>query len=297
MDVAPEYYTLLRKFAFATSIPWCLASGLIKISVVFFCRRISSRAAAPVFRRLLRIFLVTTILYTIFYTFVPFFICTPMTAYWDQVDIQRIALNRYKYKCLNEGALAVANCVLAAIQDFFAILFPTILCWSLQVSYRQKLALFTLLTLGYTTVIISGVRAWANYRMFFLTYDETWCTSRIFLLMLLELHIGIMCANAPALKFFVAYLLSEKSKPSNLKMSAGANRNGSFGPWVNLAGWKSYHSGKGNRFMPELRYQISYDKYGNIIAGEQGNIQNQRSQHVRLDDIEAPRPVVLPCRF
>ena len=148
-------------------------------------------------------------IYTIFYALVILFTCRPLSAYWDHMDPIKLVAD-YKFQCFDEGAKVITNGIIATVQDFIAALLPTILCWKLQLSRRDKVALFSVLTLGYTTVIVSSLRTRIAYRMFYVTYDATWLCRELWLWNIFEIHIGILCGNAPAVKFFVTHILKDK---------------------------------------------------------------------------------------
>lgn len=187
-----------------------LASGLIKMSVLLFYRRLSTRAVSPAFRWALRITWVTVGIYTTAFVIIPVVACRPISAFWDQVDFRKIATG-YEYTCINEGADVVANGIVSTIQDFIVAFLPTLLFWNVQMPFRQKVALYGIFAVSYTTVVIGAMRTYSGYRIFFETYDITWVASETWLWSLLELHIGSMCANAPALKvFFTQFLSSER---------------------------------------------------------------------------------------
>jgi hypothetical protein len=47
---------------------------------------------------------------------VTIFMCSPVSAFWDQEDFLLVASGKYEYKCMNEGAEIVSNGVLSTIQ-------------------------------------------------------------------------------------------------------------------------------------------------------------------------------------
>ncbi|KAF9701883.1 hypothetical protein EKO04_000513 [Ascochyta lentis] len=183
-----------------------LTSGLVKLSILLFYRRLSSRAVSPAFRWTMRVTIFVIGCYSITFVFIPVFMCQPISAFWDQVDLIKVARG-YKYRCINEGADVVAHGIISTVQDLVVAFLPTLLCWNLQMPIRQKIALYGIFALGYTSVAIGAMRTYTGYRIFFQTYDVTWVASDTWLWSLLELHIGSMCANAPALKIFFTQVL------------------------------------------------------------------------------------------
>lgn len=190
----------------AIYVLYSMASGLIKLSILLFYRRLSSRAISPAFRWTMRIAILVIGGYSIAFSIVPIFACRPISAFWDQVDFDKLARG-YKWTCINEGAEVVANGIISTVQDLVVAFLPTILCWNLQIPLRQKIALYSIFALGYTSVAVGAMRTYQAYRLFFTTYDVTWVASDAWLWSLLELHIGSMCANAPALKIFFEKVL------------------------------------------------------------------------------------------
>lgn len=196
----------------ATYCLFSLSSGLIKVSVLLFYRRLSARAVTSASRWVIRATMFSILGYTVAFSIVPIFACSPISAFWDQVDFGKpFQAGGYHYTCINEGADLLANGIISTTQDFIAALLPTLLCWRLQIPIRQKIALYSVFAISYSTVVIGAMRTYTGFRIFFRTHDVTWLASEMWLWTLLELHIGSMCANTPALKVFLGTVLqSEK---------------------------------------------------------------------------------------
>lgn len=217
-DVQPQYYPIQRKFVMAIETTFCVASGLVKVSVLLFYKRLGSRAVSNTFRWATRATIAFIVAYSIAFTLVPIFGCQPISAFWDQSDIIKVAMG-YKYKCFNEGADVFAAAVISSAQDLLTAILPTFLYWNLQIPVRQKIALFGIFAIGYGVVAMGAVRSYYSWQIFFETYDVTWVTWQSFTWSLLEIHIGAICANAPALKVFFRTVLRIKSS------SAGSGSN------------------------------------------------------------------------
>ncbi|KAJ4350083.1 uncharacterized protein N0V89_008704 [Didymosphaeria variabile] len=102
-DVQPHFYIIQRKYVMAIESTFCLASGLIKVSILLFYKRLGSRAVSNTFRWATRLTIVFITANSIAFTLVPIFGCQPISAFWEQSDIIKVAQG-YKYKCFNEGA-------------------------------------------------------------------------------------------------------------------------------------------------------------------------------------------------
>jgi hypothetical protein len=275
-----------RKYVMVIYSVFTLASGLVKLSVLLFYRRLSTRAVSPVFKWIMRSMIVTIIGYTISFIVVLSFTCRPFSAWWDQVNLPlRLLPGGYQYHCINEGADVVANGIVATVQDFIVATLPAILCWNIQIPIRQKIALYAIFLVSYSTVAIGALRTWTTYRIYFKTYDVTWVANDTFLFSLLELHIGTMCANAPSLKVFlkqvanserVAKLMSSRSiksrsngsnrKNPSTNLSATAVSNASR--WVMVGFWKSQHSRNASGYVLESNTTVEIDEHGGIITGK-----------------------------
>ena len=205
-DVEYKYFPIQRKFVMAIYILYSITSGLIKLSILLFYRRLSSRAVSPAFRGTMRITIFVIGGYSLAFIIIPLFACRPFSAFWDQVNFAKLARG-YEWTCINEGADVVAHGIISTLQDLVVAFLPTLLCWNLQMPLRPKIALYSIFALGYTSVAVGAMRTYQGYRLFFTTYDVTWIASDIWLWSLLELHIGSMCANAPALKIFFEKVL------------------------------------------------------------------------------------------
>jgi hypothetical protein len=259
-----------------------LATGFIKLSALLFYRRLSSRAVSPAFRWTMRIMMILVTGYTVAFVLVLAFACRPLEAFWEQVNFtKKLRPEGYQYSCINEGADVVANGIAATAQDFIVAFLPTLLCWKLQMPIRQKLALYGVFAIGYTTVAIGAVRTYTTWRIYFESYDVTWIAHDTFLTSLLEMHIGAMCANAPALKvFFKQILTSERltkliSSRGSKSRSNGSRNQGDSNPrttgsagvsktsaWVPIGIWKSTHMHSTSDALSDLDVMI--DKHGDI---------------------------------
>jgi hypothetical protein len=68
----------------AIYILYSLTSGLIKLSILLFYRRLSSRAVSPAFRWTMRITIFVIGGYSIAFIIIPIFACRPLSAFWDE---------------------------------------------------------------------------------------------------------------------------------------------------------------------------------------------------------------------
>lgn len=246
---------------------YTLTSGLIKLSILLFYRRLSSRAVSPAFHWTMRISIFVIGAYSITFVLIPIFMCRPISAFWDQVDFAKLARG-YEYTCINEGVDVVAHGIISTVQDLVVAFLPTMLCWNLQMPLRQRIALYSIFALGYTSVALGAMRTYQGYRLFFTTYDVTWVASDIWLWSLLELHIGSMCANAPALKIFFEKVLEVDRLTS---WTRSRSRSQSYGS-------KKQNSSKYNGMSGSTHGQTERRNWFKRLISSRGNGSSHRSQ-------------------
>lgn len=187
----------------------------------------------------------------------------------------------YHYTCINEGADVVANGIIATVLDLVVAFLPTLLCWKLQLPIRQKVALYAIFAISYSTVALGALRTWTTYRIYFQTYDVTWHANDTFLFSLLELHVGAMCANAPSLKVFFKHVLSSEklskliSSRSSKSRSHGSRNQHSNDPsqtgvsktsaWIPIGFWRSHRSHGTSGYLSEANTTVKTDEHGGIV--------------------------------
>jgi hypothetical protein len=120
-----------------------------------------------------------------------------------------------KFNCNDEGAAVTAAGVVSTVQDVITAFLPNFIYWKAQIPFRQKVALMAIFATAYLAAAFGALRTYATWYLFYRTYDVSWQLWEIWNYTLLEFHIGIICANAPALKAFVKQYLDIKSVISN----------------------------------------------------------------------------------
>lgn len=118
--------------------------GLIKISILFFYRRIGD--VKPWFRRSINVNIALIAAYTLAFCIAIPLECTPASAYWNKANPLWAAT--HKYHCINEGAKQVSAGALSALQDLIACVLPMALFWDMRISKRSKLALCLVFGVG-----------------------------------------------------------------------------------------------------------------------------------------------------
>ena len=203
---------------------FCTSSGFIKISILLFYRRLSSRVVSKSFRWATWLTIGFIVAYTIALTLAPILGCDPISAFWDQTNYTKL-VKGYKYRCFDEGADVFIASIISAVQDLITAVLPTFLFWNLRIPLQQKVALFGIFAIGYGVVALGSLRAYYSWQIYYGTYDVTWVTWDLFLVSMLELHVGCFCANAPTFKVFFKHFFHEKLT-SGIKKSKGAHQKG-----------------------------------------------------------------------
>lgn len=262
---------------------FCTASGLIKISILLFYRRLSSRVVSKRFRWATWITIGFIAAYTVALTLAPIFGCDPISAFWDQANYNKL-IKGYKYRCFDEGADVFSASVISTVQDLITAILPTFLYWNLRIPVRQKIALFGIFAVGYGVAALGALRAYYSWQIYYSTYDVTWVTWDLFLVTMLELHVGCFCANAPTLKVFFKHFFHEK-------LTSSAKRSNASGQKNQVSGTQSSKSSVGilkekvSIFFSKGSSAHSRDGYlsephADISVDAQGGVQVQKDIHV-----------------
>jgi hypothetical protein len=237
----------------------------MKVSILLFYRRLSSRAVSNTFRWTTWVTIGYIVAYTVVLTLLPIFGCRPVSAFWDQVDIFK-RLQGYKFSCFDEGADIFAASIISATQDLLTAVLPTFIYWNLQISVQKKFALFSIFAIGYGVVALGGLRAYFSWRTFYETYDVTWSTHDIFVTSLLEIHVGAFCANAPTLRGFFKHFFKGKTSPNISKISKSSGYTSSSGSSMlsKIAAALGGQSRNKSGYIAESATSVSMDPQGGV---------------------------------
>jgi hypothetical protein len=275
-------YVPERQVTFALYTLYIVAGGMIKISILLFYRRLDSRSITKSFRIATWLNIIAIAIFSAAFVIVLFTACTPFTAFWYQFDVTK-QLTGYAYHCwVDEAADLLSASIISAVQDAIAAFLPTILYWNLQIPRRQKIALGAIFALGYLVCIVAAIRSYYVWRTFNNPqYDSTWESWPAWLLCMLEIQLGAICASAPALKVFLAhYFRVAASLYGSSRGTQVSSRKGST--W-----WKSGSSGSTGTTKtvalaskPEREGYLREPGMGHMVD-EEGGIVLQ--EHMRFD--------------
>jgi len=150
---------------------YVLATGFVKLSVVFFYRRLAVGTLTKCITYTVWACTVFVVVYMTTCTFTIFFSCIPFSAFWNQVVSSWPTSN--VYHCINEGAILLAASAISVVQDFIIALFPILLLWQIQIPARQKIFLALTLAVGFFLCVTGILRIVYIYKIFYETYDVT----------------------------------------------------------------------------------------------------------------------------
>jgi len=147
MDVS----LIFPKITMVLEAAYIVATGLTKISILLFYRRIVDDSISKGVKWAARATIAFVIMYMLTWIFATFLGCSPINSYWLSFnsDWRKTNIRGADWQCYNEGvSTAVAN-VVSISQDLLTCGVPMIACWRLQTTWRQKIALAILFGVGY----------------------------------------------------------------------------------------------------------------------------------------------------
>ncbi|KAF7627652.1 hypothetical protein AFLA_003029 [Aspergillus flavus NRRL3357] len=189
-----------RQVALAMEMLYVLGSGLVRISVLLFYRRMGFRSISRGFMLTTWISIFSVVGYSVAFLAVIFGSCRPLHAYWDQINPVWAA--SHMWKCYNEAVHIIVATGVALVQDAVVTTLPAILCWNLRISFREKIALGSIFVVGYLTPVIAGIRLYFIVRLYYVSYDASWTSWYCWMLAMMELLIAITCSSLPAARVF-----------------------------------------------------------------------------------------------
>jgi hypothetical protein len=127
---------------------YILATGLIKLSILFFVLRMSRRGSSRWVFYAVWCTIAFCGLTTVIYFILPLAECRPFSAFWHQVNYKWV-LSDVKYKCLDEGARVISAGTLAVVQDIMVASLPLSTVWGLSMPIQQKIMVTAIFGGGY----------------------------------------------------------------------------------------------------------------------------------------------------
>ncbi|KAH6644585.1 hypothetical protein C7974DRAFT_408257 [Boeremia exigua] len=208
-DQTKKTLVTVREVKMAIEISYMICTTLIKVSILFFYRRITASLTIT-FVYWVWGSIVFCLLYGITFIFLIAFTCNPTEGFFYLFD--SAWRSQHEVTCRDEGVIIVAVAAISTFQDFVIALLPVFLIWKLQIPRTQKLALCGLFGLGLVTCVCGIMRTYYAAYVYYYTYDTTWYAYYGYIWTALEADLAVICASAPALKiFFRRYFTSTTS--------------------------------------------------------------------------------------
>jgi len=156
--------------------------------------------------------------------------CRPFDSYWNSLNPVWMAAHPSS-TCSSDGPLLLWATLMSVIQDFITTVIPMVLCWKLQITIGQRVALNAIFAVGFCACFAGTMRLVYVYKAFYESYDRI-CESKslfcvnccannmigylfyIYAWTLGEISLAIIGASAPALNVLFKHYFSKDDDPS-----------------------------------------------------------------------------------
>ncbi|PGG98810.1 hypothetical protein GX51_06606 [Blastomyces parvus] len=177
---------------------FALATSTTKLSLLAFYRRLLSPHSHKTYRWVILSLEILSTIVTLAYVFGVPFLCKPIGAAWDFTPpLYRPA---YDYHCIERFDITFAASIVNAVLDLLTMLVPIPIAWQLQLPIRQRLAVIAIFCLGAIVVAASCVKTRYIVTAMAESYDEQFDAYPLWIMSIVEIDLGIICASAPALR-------------------------------------------------------------------------------------------------
>ena len=152
LKVNQDQHTLGRmmltcpKIIYAGNFPYLVIISMTKTSVLlFYLRLFGTPGTRPGFRRLLYITQALVVLWLIGSLIPGVFRCNPIDDFWNPLVVGAPDVRRY---CTNSNTYYLASSAFNVVLDFWILILPLSIVWTLQLSGRRKVGLSAVFLLG-----------------------------------------------------------------------------------------------------------------------------------------------------
>ncbi|OHE92570.1 integral membrane protein [Colletotrichum orchidophilum] len=186
-NVNPENAQTILQLYYAVQMLYIIVLILAKLTILALFARVFPDRKFQIINKLVFVFL---ILHGLIFVFVIMFECTPIAGIWDRtIDRQ----------CVDLNAVAMASAILSIVEDIVIFTMPIQQLIRLQLSFKKKIAVGFMLSLGSFACITSIVRLrWLV--LFSISYDTTWDNVDVVNWSMAEISCALMCGSLPALR-------------------------------------------------------------------------------------------------
>ncbi|KAL4945868.1 hypothetical protein BDV06DRAFT_3962 [Aspergillus oleicola] len=243
-DVSKEQFVSFQKASYAVTLIYVPMVFVIKLALLTVMLRIFAPDRQKVI--IIYISIIILLLYYIPALFIKIFFCRPISAYWNGVE-------NGGGTCIDQRKVIIADSAISIASDFWILILPVPMLWSLKMSFAKKLRVVGILGAGGLATAFS---IWRLYMMVVegQTNDTTWFWIHAVLTANAEAGIGLICACLPALSSYIAKLKSKTQKSSSYMRSYGYkgshSRSHEMGSWNKLSSMKQGSGNHGGAFPP-----------------------------------------------
>ncbi|OQU95024.1 hypothetical protein CLAIMM_01293 [Cladophialophora immunda] len=232
----PNNLTVLLKVLFAEEIYYIWMHFWIKLCFLLFYLRLAKERR---FRMLVfgTIGLTATITLTIWLIYC--LQCNPLQAFWYPTQFPTA-------KCLPSKVTYFVPGSLELFLDSIILFLPVTVFWGLQMNWRRRLAVYSVITMGGLVVVVSGLRL-IVVNQFATNPDFTYILGRMILISAVEIQVGIFAANMPGIKAFYTVWRKGELSSNGTKKSQGSAGAVSSGQAHQLATLWNKHGDKNKR--------------------------------------------------
>ncbi|KAL4756301.1 uncharacterized protein BDW70DRAFT_166325 [Aspergillus foveolatus] len=198
-DVSKSDMINFQKASYAVTLVYVPMVFVIKVALLAVMLRIF----APDRHKVMIVYgtIIVLLLYYIPALFIKVFFCRPISTYWFGAEVTGGT-------CLDQRKVIIADATISIISDFWILVLPIPMLWSLKMSLSKKFRVVGILGAG---GLATGFSIWRLVMMVdeSQTPDTTWFWIHCVLTANAEAGIGIICACLPTLS---SYIVTRKVK-------------------------------------------------------------------------------------
>ncbi|PSN71300.1 hypothetical protein BS50DRAFT_584806 [Corynespora cassiicola Philippines] len=124
--------------------------------------------------------------------FIALFQCTPVQSYWYIAEYP-------DRECIDVAPIYYVTGVLNIASDFLIFLWPARDLAKIHISFRQRVTLIIMFSLGVLICVAGVCRIWWT-SIYMESYDTLWNGSTLYVIIAIETSFGICCGSLPACK-------------------------------------------------------------------------------------------------
>ncbi|KAL4771204.1 hypothetical protein BDW60DRAFT_223569 [Aspergillus nidulans var. acristatus] len=282
-DVSKNDMIKFQKASYAITLVYVPMVFVIKLALLAVMLRIF----APDRQKVMIVYgtIVVLLLYYIPALFIKIFFCKPISTYWFGAEVTGGT-------CLDQRKVIIADATISMISDFWILVLPIPMLWSLKMCLSKKLRVIGILGAG---GLATGFSVWRLVMMVdeSQTPDTTWFWIHCVLTANAEAGIGLICACLPTLSSYIA-----RRKLKSQSGSGSYRRNYELNSYSMLSSSKK---GSTNRTMASFGATRTDEAYlfSTVAAegGREGSLGSRTQDRIPGGTISIQKDVVVEQTF